>query len=215
MTSVTGFGSLLASNIVELGCFFPIICSLGHECRRLRARSRPDPGKARPAKCRGRLRLSSLSQDTAINATFAAVLLGACAGFDAHNPFSGCVEEKASISYISFLCRRARLRLVGPRLASTRCWSSLLQERSNNRRPWTVCRASATPRPVAYPAGKRQAKVKLPAFIVVVTAEDIALSSSTSEQLAAVLANGATAVLLLEGNVAGALSLTFAFARWW
>ena len=60
--------------------------------------------------------------------------------------------------------------------------------------------ANAAPRPAAYPAGKRQAKVKLPALFILISVEQMLAAPETVEHLAAVVGTGATAVLLSEGS---------------
>lgn len=62
--------------------------------------------------------------------------------------------------------------------------------------------------PGIFPAGKRQARVKLPALFITVAADDfLASPSAASEDIAAAVAGGATAVLLREGLDAGAAQL--------
>lgn len=75
-------------------------------------------------------------------------------------------------------------------------------------------RASAgagSPPPAAgkglFPAGKRQARVTIPALFLTASAEELAGSPAALEELGAAVAGGATAVVLYEGAAGGASQL--------
>lgn len=63
------------------------------------------------------------------------------------------------------------------------------------------------PRPSILPAGKRQARVDLPALFLSVSADQLARSPGTVDDITAAVAGGATAVLLREGTSGGATKL--------
>ena len=56
-----------------------------------------------------------------------------------------------------------------------------------------------------YPAGSKQGRVKLPAIVLVVDAEQLMSSEDTEQQVAQAVGAGATAVLL-TGGTSGDLS---------
>lgn len=67
--------------------------------------------------------------------------------------------------------------------------------------------SSPAPRPSLFPAGKRQARVVLPALLITLRADEFQASPAAARDLAAAVAGGATAVALREGAKTGAAEL--------
>ncbi|KAK9804945.1 hypothetical protein WJX73_001658 [Symbiochloris irregularis] len=102
---------------------------------------------------------------------------------------------------------RRAWRTLGPRALDRPLWLYLRSAEQRVRRGKFSCLASQVLRSASFPAGKRQAKVKLPALVLLVTATEVLGSPDSAEQLAAALAGGVTAVLLSDSSSSGGASL--------
>ena len=54
-----------------------------------------------------------------------------------------------------------------------------------------------------YPAGSKQGRVKLPAVVLMVDADELLQSEETAQQVTQAVGAGATAVVLTGGNASG------------
>lgn len=108
--------------------------------------------------------------------------------------------------------------LIRPRTGSLRAaqlYGSFSLRGSSRWRRGSSCLAAAAAQPgpgpagkgSLLPAGKRQARVTIPALFLTASAEEIAGSKAALEELGAAVSGGATAVVLYEGAEGGASQL--------